>query len=126
MLLGLDLEDTGVGLEDEGTVGVGDGVVDQQSGLYLQRVIFLVGEHDPALIGDCLIDDDADHALLPLHALQHLLAEYPRQLDLVNQTNGVRVALLADVQLAVMRRALADLLGVRCDDDIGRCARFDH
>lgn len=126
MLFGLDLEHARVGLEDEGAVGVGDGVVDQQSWLYLERVIFLVGEHDPSLIGDGLIDNDADHPLLPLYALQHLLAEYPRQLDLVDQADRVRVALFADVQFAVMGRALADLLGVRSHDDVGRCARLYH
>lgn len=126
MLFGLNLQDVGVGLEDEGAVGVGDGVIDQQCGLYLERVIFLVGQHDPSLISHSLIDYDPDHPLFAFYAFQHLLAEDPRQLDLVHQTDGVGVALFTDVQFAMMGRALGDLLRVRCDDDIGRCAGFDH
>lgn len=112
MLFGLDLEDGGVGLEYKGTIGVGDGVVDQQCGLYLERVIFLVSQHDPSLISDGLIDNDPDHPLLAFYAFQHLLAKDPRQFDLVNQTDGMSVALFTDVQFAVMGRTLADLLGV--------------
>lgn len=101
-------------------------MVDQQCGLYLERVIFLIGQHDPSFIGHCLIYDNPDHPLLPFYAFQHLFAEDPRQLDLVHQTDCMRVALFADVQFAVVGRALAHLLRVRGDDDVGRCARLDH
>ena len=58
--------------------------------------MLLVGEHDSAFVGDCLVDDDPDDALAGDRALQHLLAQNARQFYLVVEQNGARVVALGD------------------------------
>jgi hypothetical protein len=84
----------------------------------------LVGEHDPSLIGDCLVDDDADHPFLGDRALQHLFAEDAGEFDLVEEVDGAGIFSFSYDKLAVVSSALADLFGIGRDDYVGGHSRL--
>ena len=50
----------------------------------MKRVVLLVVEHDAAVSGDCLVDDDAHHLLAVERVLEHLFTEDAGQLHPVH------------------------------------------
>lgn len=100
-------------------------MIEQQSWLQFECVVFLVGEHDSALVGDCLVDDDPDHALAGDRALQHLLAENAGELYLVVEQDGARVVAFGDHQFSAVGGALGDFFGEGGDDDVGGYSWLD-
>ena len=91
----------------------------QEAGLQLQCIVLLVGEHNPSLIGDCLIDDNANHPFLCDCALQQFFTKDSGKFNLVEKIDCTRIVSFSYDKFAVVSGALADLFGIRCDDYIG-------